>query len=364
MVAEAATGLKVGDVFVHRNVGNVLSHSDSNAMSALEYSVKVRAKASAASCQGTHCTLRITPCTLRTESAHIKATRCTGPGEPDRERVYRDFERLLASFCQLVCEQPRCGPQLTRPPCLQVLGVKHVLVCGHTNCGAVKAALTLPSSSALLTNCWISQIRDIRNQHVDELVSLPLDKQVAHLVRFNVMKQVFNVCTSPVVQQMWEDGKEVFVHGLQYDVSSGTLSRLVGPVSGNDEVPEDLGSATSFDGAALDGHTLDDALKKLADALAAAPSDTAEQLKGLNLQGGRDATANVRIGARETSSESGGAQGKSKDGDSSAALSALLGLAQRASVGQGGGADASLDSRVLHKMQSHLAFEEAAKQPQ
>ena len=42
VVAEAATGLSAGDVFVHRNVGNVLNHSDTNAMSALEYSVKVR----------------------------------------------------------------------------------------------------------------------------------------------------------------------------------------------------------------------------------------------------------------------------------------------------------------------------------
>lgn len=233
---------------------------------------------------------------------------------------------------------------------LQVLGVKHVLVCGHTNCGAVKAALTLPSSSALLTNCWISQIRDIRNQHVDELVSLPLDKQVAHLVKLNVMKQVFNVCTSPVLQQMWESGKEVYVHGLQYDVSSGTLTRLVGPVGGNDEVPDDLGDATSFESATAQGHTLDEALKKLANALAAAPSDTAEQLKKLPLPG----NGSEGNGKRDVS-------GVSADGDSSAALHALLGLAQSSGVGKGG-SDASLDSRVLSKMQSHLAFEEAAKQ--
>ena len=239
--------------------------------------------------------------------------------------------------------------------------MKHVLVCGHTNCGAVKAALTLPSSSALLTNCWISQIRDIRNQHVDELVGLTLDQQVVHLVKLNVMKQVFNVCTSPVLQQMWEAGSEVFVHGLVYDVSTGELSRLVGPLAGNDEVPDDLGATTSFPvGAALEGHTLDEALRKLADTLAASPSDASVQLQKLSVKGGDKASGNGNS-ARDVSTKAGSGT-EQTDADNSAKLATLLGLAQRASKSQGGSAEASMDSRVLQKMQSHLAFEEAAKQ--
>lgn len=121
---------------------------------------------------------------------------------------------------------------------VQVLKVKHVLVCGHTNCGAVKAALTLPASSNLLCNCWINQIRDLRNWYVDELVKLSLPDQVARLAELNVVRQVFNVCTSPVVQQMWENKFEVHVHGLLYSVQDGSLKRLVGPISGNAQVPE------------------------------------------------------------------------------------------------------------------------------
>lgn len=47
--------------------------------------------------------------------------------------------------------------------------VKHIMVCGHYNCGAVKAALQLPSKTPGLVNCWISDIRECRNQHRDEL---------------------------------------------------------------------------------------------------------------------------------------------------------------------------------------------------
>ena len=126
---------------------------------------------------------------------------------------------------------------------VQVLGVKHVLVCGHSNCGAIKAALTLPSASALLTNCWISQIRDTRNAHAAELANLSTKEQVARLARLNVTKQVFNVCTSPVLQQAWQSGTPVAVHGLLYDVATGALTRLVGPLAGNDSVPSDMTAA-------------------------------------------------------------------------------------------------------------------------
>jgi carbonic anhydrase len=78
----------------------------------------------------------------------------------------------------------------TRRAAAQVLKVKHVLVCGHDNCGAVKAALTMPSTSSTLTNCWISQIRDVRNANVDDLAGLDLASQISRLGQLNVAKQV------------------------------------------------------------------------------------------------------------------------------------------------------------------------------
>jgi carbonic anhydrase len=68
--------------------------------------------------------------------------------------------------------------------------VSDVLVVGHTNCGAVRAALTLPSSSPLLTNCWIAALRAIRNAHAAELSALSPRDAAARLVELNVMQQV------------------------------------------------------------------------------------------------------------------------------------------------------------------------------
>jgi hypothetical protein len=61
--------------------------------------------------------------------------------------------------------------------------------------------------------------------------------QVSSLVRFNVFRQVFNVMTSPVIQQAWEEGREVYVHGLVYNVATGELQQVAGPFSATDEVP-------------------------------------------------------------------------------------------------------------------------------
>lgn len=112
------------------------------------------------------------------------------------------------------------------------LKVKHVIVCGHYGCGAVKAALELPCKSAGLVNLWIQDIRDERDRHVDELHSLPSQEdKVNRLVELNVMRQVFNVCTSPVIQQAWDAGQPLAVHGLVYDLKDGILRELTKPIT-------------------------------------------------------------------------------------------------------------------------------------
>lgn len=72
----------------------------------------------------------------------------------------------------------------------QALGVKHILVCGHENCGAVKAALTMPYTNSMLTNCWISQIRAVRDANPDELAVIEGNEKVSALVGLNVKRQV------------------------------------------------------------------------------------------------------------------------------------------------------------------------------
>ena len=119
---------------------------------------------------------------------------------------------------------------------VKALRVKTVMVTGHYGCGAVRAALSLPSRTPGLVNCWISDIREARNQAARELSSLPPERQVRRLCELNVLRQVFHVCTSPVVQQAWAEGQELHVWGLIYDVADGRLRPLAGPISAETEV--------------------------------------------------------------------------------------------------------------------------------
>ncbi|KAL4450540.1 hypothetical protein ABPG77_000896 [Micractinium sp. CCAP 211/92] len=112
-----------------------------------------------------------------------------------------------------------------------VLKVKHIIVCGHYGCGAVKGALTLPCATPGLVNLWIQDIRDTRDKNIEVLRKLRGPEQVDKLVELNVMRQVFNVCTSPIVQQAWDAGQTLAVHGLVYALSDGILKQLTPPVT-------------------------------------------------------------------------------------------------------------------------------------
>lgn len=133
---------------------------------------------------------------------------------------------------------------------VNALGVKSIIVCGHYKCGAVKAALTLPSKTPGLVNCWISDIREARNQNLALLKGLPEEEQVRKLVELNVLRQVFHVCTSPTVQNAWAEGKELSVHGMCYDVADGMLKNLVGPITSNEQMKSGGVNEFSSDAAA------------------------------------------------------------------------------------------------------------------
>lgn len=113
-----------------------------------------------------------------------------------------------------------------------VLKVKHVIVCGHYNCGAVRGALTMAGKTPGLTNLWISEIKDTRNKHAEQLGKLDGDAQANRLTELNAVKQVFNVCSSPVVQSAWDAGQTLSVHGLAYSVGDGLLKELTEPITG------------------------------------------------------------------------------------------------------------------------------------
>eukprot|EP01025_Chloroclados_australasicus_P046146 TRINITY_DN50915_c0_g1_i1.p1 TRINITY_DN50915_c0_g1~~TRINITY_DN50915_c0_g1_i1.p1 ORF type:complete len:312 (-),score=34.81 TRINITY_DN50915_c0_g1_i1:550-1431(-) len=149
LVVNQSTGLGAGEVFIHRNVGNIVSHRDLSCMSVIQFAV-------------------------------------------------------------------------------EGLGVKHIVVCGHYCCGAVQASLLGGAPGSV--DLWIDDIRLVRNMNADELSQLPLDKRPDRLSELNVLQQVFQTCTTPVVQNAWKNGNEIHVHGLIYDIKTGSYKRLIQPV--------------------------------------------------------------------------------------------------------------------------------------
>ncbi|GFR46033.1 hypothetical protein Agub_g7502 [Astrephomene gubernaculifera] len=135
------------------------------------------------------------------------------------------------------------------------LKVRNIILCGHYGCGAVKAAIKMPSKTHNLVNCWISDIRECRNQHRTELMALPnLESQIDRLCELNVLRQTFNVCTSPVVQSAWDKGQLLHIYGVVYSLKDGLIKKLVGPISGNDDFEEDQ-AAFAERGSSYVGYT-------------------------------------------------------------------------------------------------------------
>lgn len=143
--ANEITGLEPGQVFVHRNVGNQVHHTDLNCLSAAQYAV-------------------------------------------------------------------------------DVLGVKHIVITGHYDCGGVRAAMA-GQHHGIVDN-WIRSIRDTYVLHHDALDQLPENKRMDRLCELNVIRQVDNICHTRIVQNAWERGGELSVHGWIYSVKDGLLHDL------------------------------------------------------------------------------------------------------------------------------------------
>ncbi len=146
VTAEDLMGLQAGEVFVHRNIGNVIANTDLNVMSVINFSV-----------------------------AH--------------------------------------------------LNVKHIVVCGHYDCGGVKAAM-LPQDMGII-NPWLRNIRDVYRMHKEELNALSNgDERFNRLVELNVEEQCFNVIKTAVVQRVYLKSGYPIVHGWIFDVKTGELIDL------------------------------------------------------------------------------------------------------------------------------------------
>jgi carbonic anhydrase len=154
--ANQITGTQPGDVFVHRNIANMVIHSDMNMLSVLSYAV-------------------------------------------------------------------------------EVLKVKHIIVCGHYGCGGVMAAME-NKQFGLIDN-WLRHIKDVYRLHYKELNSIQDKKQKAdRLVELNVIEQVQDLGKTSIVQNAWKREQPLHLHGWVYDVKDGLIKDLDVNFKGTDDL--------------------------------------------------------------------------------------------------------------------------------
>jgi len=144
--ANQVVGLDPGELFVHRNIANVVLHTDFNCLSVVQFAV-------------------------------------------------------------------------------DVLKVRHIIVCGHYGCGGIKAALD-DQEFGLVDN-WLRHIKDIYVQHKQEIEHLRYEQQrVNRMCELNVIEQVNNLTKTKIVQNAWKRGQELSIHGVIYSIADGLLKEL------------------------------------------------------------------------------------------------------------------------------------------
>ena len=156
--ANEIVGGKPGDVFVHRNIANMVVHSDMNMLSVLDYAVNV-------------------------------------------------------------------------------LNVKHVIVCGHYGCGGVKAAME--NNSIGIIDNWIRHIKDVYRLHRNELDALENENERFNkFVEINVREQVLDLAKTSIVQSAWQKGQNLTLHGWVYGLNDGYVTDLNVNFSSNNDLDE------------------------------------------------------------------------------------------------------------------------------
>jgi carbonic anhydrase len=144
--ANEITGTQAGEVFVHRNIANMVVHTDMNMLSVLDYAVNA-------------------------------------------------------------------------------LEVRHIIVCGHYGCGGVQAAMS--NKSIGLIDNWIRHIKDVYRFHQDELDAIKDEKEKFNrFVEINVIEQVYDLAKTSIVQNAWNEKRDLWVHGWVYGVDNGLIKDL------------------------------------------------------------------------------------------------------------------------------------------
>lgn len=119
---------------------------------------------------------------------------------------------------------------------IDVLKVKHVIVCGHYGCGGVKASFE--NAPIGLIGKWLRNLKDIQYTNSEELSKLSDKEKIDRLVELNVQEQIHNLSKTLMVQKAWKQRQAPYLHGCVYDIANGRLKELVqmGPDSDIDPI--------------------------------------------------------------------------------------------------------------------------------
>jgi carbonic anhydrase len=108
---------------------------------------------------------------------------------------------------------------------VEVLKVKHIIVCGHYGCGGIRAAMTQHHFGII--NHWLKNIKDIYRFHREEIDALPTDDDKSNrLTELNVEEQIFNLAKTSIVQKAWKYTNGPQLHGWVYGLNDGLIKRV------------------------------------------------------------------------------------------------------------------------------------------
>ena len=167
---DAITGTQPGDMFVHRNIANLVVQTDMNLLSVLQYAV-------------------------------------------------------------------------------EVLRVKHVIVCGHYGCGGVKAAMGT-QSHGLIDN-WLRTLKDTQRYFRPQLEPLADEARFRRLVELNVIEQVYNLGKTHTIQAAWARHQRPYIHGWVFDLRTGYIRPQTSMINDNDKIGEVCKFTNGIVGGAL-----------------------------------------------------------------------------------------------------------------
>jgi carbonic anhydrase len=120
---------------------------------------------------------------------------------------------------------------------VNVLNVKHIIVCGHYGCGGVQAAMG--NKQIGLIDNWIRHIKDVYRHHATELNAIVGEKdRFNRFVELNVTEQVFDLAKTSIIQGAWKKKKELQIHGWVYDIADGLINDLEVNITNNETLGE------------------------------------------------------------------------------------------------------------------------------